>query len=135
MTGPASRSEQGSARRLETTLVVLIALHSFLVGLFLLFLTRWGAAFGGWGEPRPLFFPRQVGVFHLVVVWGYLWEYFRYRGVTFLVVTKCIAVVFLIIMATVDGGPWVLPVSAVGDGLMGLAVYLLHRRVKRVRGG
>ena len=42
------------ARRLEAALIWLIALHSFAVGFFLLFLTDWGAAFGGWHEVRTL---------------------------------------------------------------------------------
>ena len=43
----------------------------------------------------PLFFPRQAGAFHFVVAAVYLVEYFRYRGVLLLVMTKSIAVVFL----------------------------------------
>jgi hypothetical protein len=31
-------------------------------------------------------------------------------------------------MAAVDGGPWLVPVSAAGDGLMGVVVWALHRR-------
>ena len=55
---------------LERTLVVLIALHSLVVGLFLTFATEWGARFGGFPSPVPLFFPRQAGAFHFVVAGG-----------------------------------------------------------------
>lgn len=117
----------GPWARLEGWLVVLIALHSFVVACFLLFLTEWGARFGGWGEVSPLFFARQAGVFHVVVAIGYLIEWFRYRGVVLLLTTKCIAVLFLGAMWLVDGGPWAVPLSAAGDAAMALVVLAVHR--------
>ena len=117
-----------SAARLERLAVHLVALHSLAVGFGLLVLTRWGTAFGGWPEVTPLFFARQAGIFHFVVVTGYLLEYRRTGGVTFLLATKAIAVAFLLGMTLLDGGPWMVPVSAAGDALMGVAVWTLHRR-------
>lgn len=114
--------------RLERALVVLIALHSVVVGLFLTFATEWGARFGGFPSPVPLFFPRQAGAFHFVVAAIYLVEYFHYRGVLMLVMTKSIAVVFLGIVTLACAVPWVVPLSGVGDGLMGLLVVLVRRR-------
>jgi hypothetical protein len=102
--------------RVETWLVVLIAIHSFVVALFLMFLTRWGAAFGGWGE--------VVGI-------GYLLEYFRDRGVTFLLTTKVLAVLFLASMMVVaEPAPWAVPLSGIADASMALAVYLVHRKAQ-----
>ena len=115
-------------RALENWLVVLIALHSFVVAAFLLFLTRWGARFGGWPEVQPLFFARQAGVFHFVVGAAYLIEWFRYRGVAVLVTAKSIAVVFLLAMFLLDGGPWPLPLSAIGDGAMAAVAFAVDRR-------
>jgi hypothetical protein len=113
---------------LERVLVVLIAIHSLVVGLFLTFATRWGARFGGFPDPVPLFFPRQAGAFHFVVAAIYLVEYFRYRGVGLLVTTKSIAVVFLSLTTALDpAAPWLVPLSGVGDGLMAVAVVLLRR--------
>jgi hypothetical protein len=111
----------------ERALVVLIALHSIVVGLVLSFATDWGARFGGFPSPVPLFFPRQAGAFHFVVAAIYLVEYFRYRGVLLLVMTKAIAVAFLFLTAALDAAPWVVPLSGVGDGLMAVAVVLLRR--------
>jgi hypothetical protein len=112
---------------LERALVVLIALHSVVVGLLLTFATDWGARFGGFPSPVPLFFPRQAGAFHFVVAAIYLVEYFHYRGALLLVMTKSIAVVFLFLTATLDSVPWVVPLSGVGDGLMAVAVVLVRR--------
>jgi hypothetical protein len=120
------RTSEGR-ERLERTLVVLIALHSVVVGLFLTFATDWGARFGGFPSPVPLFFPRQAGAFHFVVAAIYLVEYFHYRGVGLLVLTKSLAVVFLFLTAALDDVPWLVPVSGVGDGLMAVAVVLLRR--------
>ena len=109
-------------------LVTLIALHSFTVGVFLLLLTEWSVAFGGWGPSTPLFFPRQAGVFHLVVGVGYLYEYRRYQGVGLLLIAKTIAVLFLLANTFLTDSPaWPIPIAALGDGAMALAVYLIHR--------
>lgn len=117
--------------RAEKWLVVLIAIHSYAVGFFLLFFTRWGADFGGWGEVAPLFFARQAGVFHFVVATGYLNEYFRYRGVTLLLTTKVIAVLFLVSMMMVaEPAPWTIPLSALADGAMAFVVYLVYQKAQ-----
>ena len=115
-------------RRLEWWLIVLIALHSYTVGFFLLFVTEWGVAFGGWENVTTLFFPRQAGIFHFVIASGYLIEYFRYRGVVLMVTAKFTAVVFLFGMMAVGETSWAVPLSAVGDGLMGVAVVWIHRK-------
>jgi hypothetical protein len=120
------RTPEGLAA-LERTLVLLIALHSVVVGLLLTFATDWGARFGGFPSPLPLFFPRQAGAFHFVVAATYLVEYFHYRGVFLLVMTKSIAVVFLFLTAGLDAVPWLVPLSGAGDLLMAVVVVLLRR--------
>ena len=121
--------------RAERGLVVLIALHSFVVGLFLVLVPEWGARFGGFGAVSPLFFARQAGAFHFVAATAYLVEYFRYRGVLLLVITKSVAVVFLLMTSVLDTVPWVVPLSGVADGFMALAVVLLRRaRGRRLAG-
>jgi hypothetical protein len=130
---PAERSSP--LRRLERALVVLIALHSYAVGLALLFLTERGARLGGFGEVTPLFFPRQAGAFHLAVASGYLVEYRRHRGVSLLLITKAIAVAFLFSVTALGEAPWVVPVSGVLDGLMGLAVALARAAARRQERG
>lgn len=119
----------------ERALVVLIALHSLVVGLFLVLVPEWGARLGGFGSISPLFFARQAGAFHFVAATAYLVEYVRYRGVLLLVITKSVAVVFLSLTSLLDDVPWVVPLSGLADGLMGLAVVLLRRaRGRRLAG-
>jgi hypothetical protein len=115
---------------LERAAVVLIALHSVVVGLLLLFATEWGARLGGFAAVTPLFFARQAGAFHLVVAAAYLLEYFRYRGVVLLLLTKVIAVAFLGCVTLLGDAPWVVPLSGLGDALMAAALL----GVRRARG-
>jgi hypothetical protein len=121
-------SRAGSPVRLLSAYVVLVALHSYAVGAFLLFATEWGARFGGFGEVSPLFFARQAGIFHFVLATAYLVEWFRYRGVVILLSAKATAVVFLVAAWALGTEAWSVPLSALGDGVMGLVAFVLFRR-------
>jgi len=118
-------------KRVEAWVVVLIAVHSYLIGLALMFLTRWGTRFGGWGELNTLFFPRQAGAFHIVIATGYLIEYFRYRSIALLLTAKSCAVVFLFSLFVLNGEPWPVPLSGLADGLMGATVLFVHLRARQ----
>ncbi len=117
---------------LEGPLVHLIALHSAIVGLLLLAVPEWSLRFAGWAGADPYFFPRQAGIFHFVVVIGYLGEWRRHRGVSLLVATKSIAFAFLIGAWLEGETPWSVPFSGVTDGLMGLVVALVHRGARGI---
>jgi hypothetical protein len=123
--GPPRRWEQ-----LTTLYVVAVALHSAIVGLMLMLAPAWSARFGGWEGVTEVFFVRQAGVFHLVVVCGYLIEWFVHRRLTFMVCTKSIAVLFLVAHSLVLGldGPWAVPLSGAGDAVMAAVAILLARR-------
>ena len=129
-------TSSGSAPRglpwplLERWLLVLVALHSYAVGVFLLFFTEWGARFGGFGAVSPLFFARQAGIFHFVVATGYLVEHFRYRGVVLVLMAKGTAVVFLTANALLGVDAWSVPLSAASDCAMGLAIWSVHRKAR-----
>lgn len=124
----------GTWDRRERLFVGLVAAHSLAVGAMLLFVPAWSIGFGGWSGAAPLFFPRQAGVFHFVAVLGYLLEYARSRTVTFMVVTKTIAFVFLLTMWAMGEPAWSVPFSGLADGAMGVAAVLLHRAAARERG-
>ena len=85
-------SREELLRKAEWWLVVLIALHTYGIGVALLVLPEWALRFGGWETIPPLFFPRQAGVFHLVLGTGYLAEYLRWRSVWLLLIAKACAV-------------------------------------------
>ncbi len=116
-----------SAAALERWAVRLVAIHSALVGVALLLAPEGLFAIFGWSTLEPLFFVRQGGVFHCVLAWAYLLEYRRSGGVALLVTAKTTAFVFLTSIWLLGEGAWVVPLSGVTDGLMGLAVAWLHR--------
>jgi hypothetical protein len=124
----------GDRARVLSAWVVLVALHSYAVGVFLLFLTEWGARFGGFGEVSPLFFARQAGVFHFVIATAYLVEWFVHRGVIVMLLAKASAVVFLLAVWALGVDAWSVPLSAAGDAVMGTATFLLWRRYGRPAG-
>jgi hypothetical protein len=127
----------GHWKQLTTLYVVAVALHSAIVGLMLMLAPAWSASFGGWGTVTETFFIRQAGVFHLVVVCGYLVEWFSHRRLTFMVCTKSIAVLFLVAHAIVlgPGGPWAVPLSGAGDAAMAVVAALLARQLRTVGRG
>jgi hypothetical protein len=116
--------------RVESWLVVLIAVHSYGVGAVLLFAPSFGASLGGWDEVDPLFFMRQAGVFHFLVATVYLAEWMRDRSVTFLLLAKATAVVFLASVWLLGDEPWVVPFSGLADGAMGAVVLAVHRKAR-----
>jgi len=124
--GPGKGAWDGA--RVLSAWVVLVALHSYAVGAFLLFATAWGSRFGGFGEASPLFFARQAGIFHFVIATAYLVERFVHGGVVILLVAKATAVVFLVAMWLIGVHAWTVPLSAAGDAAMGLATLFLLRR-------
>jgi hypothetical protein len=82
----------------------------------------------------PLFFARQAGIFHFVLATAYLVEWFRYGGVVVLLSAKATAVVFLARHAWALGTEaWSVPLSALADGVMGLAAFFLLRRASPAR--
>jgi len=113
---------------LERWYVVLVAVHSMVVGGMLLLVPEWAIGFGGWEQVEPTFFVRQGGAFHFVAAFGYLLEHFRCRGITLMVAAKCLAVVFLGSCVLFDHQPWAVAVSALADGVMAVIAVVLHRR-------
>lgn len=117
------------ARKLLRPIIVLIALHSFLVGLMLTFAPEWSSRFAGWVVVGPDFFPRQGGVFHLILAVAYVYEHFRHDGVFLLVLAKMTAMIFLVSSSITGEVPWAIPFSGVTDGMMGFVVLILYRHL------
>jgi hypothetical protein len=115
----------------ERILIILISLHSFIVGLMLLFAADWAVRFAGWAGADPIFFIWQAGAFHFVLATGYLVEYSRTRTISLLLIAKTIAFVFLIGGSLLVETPWSVWFSGFADGAMALAAFLVHRAVKR----
>ena len=115
----------------EHILIILISLHSCIVGLMLLFAADWAVRFAGWAGADPIFFIWQAGAFHFVLAAGYLVEYSRTRTISLLLIAKTTAFVFLIGGSLLVETPWSVWFSGFADGAMALTAYLVHRAVKR----
>ncbi len=109
----------------------LVAIHSFLVGLFLILfppdlLNRFGF------EVTEKFFPTQAGVFHLVMAAIYV---FAIRRVTVCVdliqlsiFIKFLAAIFLFSYYFFISGIGMVILSGIGDLLMGVILLILFMR-------
>lgn len=117
-------------RRLQGLALIAVALHSYAVGAMLMLAPAWTLRFAGWSEAGDLFFPRQSGAFHVVVATAYLWEWLRHRTVNLVLMTKTVAVLFLLVLNPWRSA-WSVPFSGVFDGLMLLGVAALHLLARR----
>ena len=115
----------------ERALIILIALHSIIVGVMLLFFAEWAIEFAGWSGADPVFFIWQAGAFHFVLAAGYLVEYSRTQTITLLLIAKTTAFVFLIGGSLLADAPWSVWFSGFADGAMALVAFLVHRAVRR----
>jgi hypothetical protein len=117
-----------------TWLLWLMAAHSFIVALGLIFAPEaWIAQFG-FINYTDCFFRSQAGVFHLVMALAYLNAAAdplkNQLLVTFSIQVKTIALIFLAIYSFLEPA-WVLPLSGLGDGLMALLLYLFNRQLMK----
>lgn len=117
-------------RRFEGLGVILVALHSFAIGIMLLFATDRVLDFAGWDQVSHLFFPRQSGAFHIILAAGYVGEFRGYGTIRLLLLAKATAVVFLLVMSPWKEA-WSVPFSGVFDGLMLVGMAFLHRMARR----
>ncbi len=115
----------------EKILIGLIALHSFIVGIMLMFFSEWAVAFAGWDGADPIFFIWQAGAFHFVLAAGYVVEYKQHGTINMLLIAKSSAFVFLIGGSLIADTPWSVWFSGFADGAMALVAYLVHRAVAR----
>ncbi|MBD3224125.1 MAG: hypothetical protein GF313_05310 [Caldithrix sp.] len=113
----------------------LVALHSFLTGINLIaFSSSLMEQFGFSAISEP-FFKVQGGVFHLVMAVAYLfagWHPQRNSAMVWLTITaKCIATIFLFSYYAFVDHILVVLLSGIGDGIMGLIVFVLWKRLQK----
>ena len=113
----------------EKILLFLIVLHSFIVGVMLMFFAEWAVKFAGWSGADPVFFIWQAGAIHFVLAAGYVAEYRRSGSIDLLLIAKTTAFVFLVGGSLLADTPWSVWFSGFADGAMALTAYLVHRAV------
>jgi len=114
-----------SANRWLSTALILVGVHSVVLGILMLL---WPLALMqrvGWAYEGSPFFPAQSGLFLLILGCVYLVAV-RYRVLaSVLVFSKAAAVVFLVVETAAGYCPELVYLTAVADGLMGIAVAVL----------
>jgi hypothetical protein len=126
-----------SSRKLLNVFLVLMSLHSFLVGLGLILMSKSQLAFFGFAISEN-FFPDQGGVFHIVMSIAYILpviNYQTYRSfISYSILVKFIATVFLFSYFFFMDGLLMVLFSGIFDFLMGLFLLLLYRWFLKTEG-
>ena len=112
-----------------------VGLHSILLGIFMYFFTSRFYAFFFNQPPDNLFFARQSGIFLFLAGLFYLFPLTNlsvYRRIILLIIiSKILAVIFLLTNASFTPSPPIIYLTAAGDGAMaiGLAIaYFSYRK-------
>ncbi len=110
----------------------LVALHSFAVGIGLIFLPPVYLKYFGLNGYKASFFQAQGGVFHFVMCMAYLLTA-KYLDkspgmIHFVIMAKSLAVIFLLTYFVFFESSWMLIASAFGDGIMALIIYFLYKK-------
>ena len=111
--------------RWSRLLIVLIGLHSCVLGLGMLFFPGPMMRFSGF-PPMPVFFPSQAGLFLIILGVCYLWSLADVAFVKIILLSKAKAVVFLVFHAVFLSVPPMVIAAAFGDAamLLGLGAVL-----------
>ena len=117
-----------SPRSRLTLVLWLVAIHSFLVGVALIARPTMLPELFGFNPSLERFFAVQGGVFHIVIAVAYVMAAVdvdkRRCLVVFSIIVKGMATVFLVTYFLAVDRIWLVLASALGDGVMGAAIYL-----------
>ena len=114
--------------KLLSTVLGLVAIHSLAMGLTLIAQPAVLMAFAGFGSDYERFFPAQGGVFHLLMFVVYLMgathieQYYYF--IVFSIFVKAVATFFLTIYCFAAEFKWIVFLSGIADGVMGLMIFL-----------
>ncbi len=119
---------------LTKVFLYLVAVHSFFVGMGLIFFPSSLMEkffFSAINEP---FFKIQAGVFHIVMVVAYIVAAMdpinNIRFIIFAIITKLIATAFLITYFLLNTSMITVFLSGLGDFIMAIILYLLFNNIK-----
>lgn len=117
-----------SPRSILTMVLLLIAIHSFCVGVGLVFRPFALMEYFGFVHCSGRFFPTQGGIFHIVMSVGYTMAALdRYRCLVFFsIVVKVTAMIFLFSYYFAVEQIWLVLASGVADGIMAVLISLSY---------
>ena len=112
-----------------TIILLLVSIHSFFVGIGLIFMPCSLMKFFGFEVPVEKFFPVQGGIFHIVMCVIYALaasNIKRYSELIFVtIIAKFMATFFLLIYYIFVDNVWMVLSSAIADCLMGIVILIL----------
>jgi len=114
--------------KLLSAVLGLVAIHSLGMGLILIAQPAVLTEVAGFSSDCEHFFPTQGGVFHLLMFVVYLMgaihiEKYHYF-IVFSIFVKAVATFFLMMYCFVAEFKWIVFLSGIGDGVMGLMIFL-----------
>jgi hypothetical protein len=121
--------------KLLSTVLVLVAIHTLAFGITLIAQPAVLMNFAGFNPDCDHFFPAQGGVFHLLMFVVYLMgathieKYHLF--IVFSIFVKAVATFFLIMYCFIAEFKWVIFLSGIGDGVMGLMIFLVFQHYLR----
>lgn len=118
--------------RLLRLLIALVGVHSLVLGTAMLVATRFLLATFGFPAEGSIFFATQSGVYLVILGVLYLGALSVPPFVWSIVLSKTLAVIFLLVHAAFAGAPPIIWLAAAGDaGMLAAVVVLLlrHRRL------
>jgi len=109
-----------------SSLLWLIAAHSFFVGIMLIIQPASLIKFMGFVEIHERFFPCQGGVFHIILALVYSFGAIKPVKnrllIHFAIIVKLTAAFFLFYYYIIADNKWIILLSGFGDLLMGLSI-------------
>jgi len=114
--------------RVLSTILWLVAFHSLAMGLALIAQPALLMKLSGFSSECERFFPAQGGVFHILMAVAYIMgatniEKYYYLAV-FSIIVKAVATLFLMVYCFAVEFKWIVLLSGIGDGVMGLMIFL-----------
>jgi len=121
--------------KLLSAVLVLVAIHSLAFGLTLIAQPAVLMEFAGFNPDCDHFFPAQGGVFHLIMFVFYLMgasQIEKYHHFIVLsIFIKAVATLFLVMYCFIAEFKWIIFLSGIVDGVMGLMIFLAFQHYLR----
>ncbi len=115
-------------------ILILTSIHSFLVGVGLIFVTNQLRIYFGFAPSSEQFFQTQGGVFHIVMSVAYFLggvNQTKYKAlIEFSIIVKIFATVFLLTYFIFINSSILILFSGVTDCLMFLIILIYYKRIK-----
>lgn len=121
--------------KLFSVFLLIVAIHSILVGIGLIVLPASAFEFLGFQKTFDRFFSTQGGVFHIVMAVGYAMAAYDLKRfeclIIFSIIIKFIATVFLIVYFLTKSSQLLIIFSGISDFIMGLVILFLYSKLKQ----